>query len=214
MKAITDKAKALFGLLKTEVIEGDTALIEVCNEVAKNQLKRDTLMLQRDAEVQAINDKYGAEVEKMNSIIDHDVKRLKAWANTHREARFGKKQSLVIAGHVFEYRKGAGAVKCGDDLKEEDIVDRLMALTDEDLKGTTLKADEVKETLLRVAASLDKDAVKREFRLGEIKPLLEQLGLRVVVNETFTFTPAREELPSIAESSSNAVGATAGREAA
>ncbi len=182
--------KHLLKLIKTSPINSREELLEVCSTVALTQLKRDTLSLQRDAEMQAIKDKYDSEIEKQNTKEDHDVRRIKDWAVKHREAEFTT-QTFMIGGHELHFQKSPGAVECLG--KEADVVDAIV-----NADGPAV--EELQELLLSLKPSLNKTAVLREWRKnGRVLPeIIAMFGLGVSENETFTFTPARTELPNIA----------------
>jgi phage host-nuclease inhibitor protein Gam len=187
------KVKQLLGLLKTEPIADKPELLAVCQQIAKTQLKRDTLTLQKDAEIQMIKDRYDAEIEAFNSQIEHEVKRIKVWAAENRKAEFGERQTFSIGGHVLEFHKSPGAVKCLDGKKEEDAVEFLVNYQGED-------AEQLQEEVLRIKAELNKPAIQRKFRQGQ-GLTLTMAGLQIMSEESFTFTPNREELPDQAETS-------------
>jgi hypothetical protein len=192
--SLTNKAKALFSLLKTDPIKDTHELLAVCQECAKDQLKRDAATIQRDAELQIVKDYHDAGIETLNSKIEHQVKRLRAWAVEHREKMFGKKQSFILAGHELAFQKSPGAVGFAEGVKAEDVVEAILNMEGED-------GDTFRSLLLRVKAELEKKAALRELRLnleGRAEKL-EALGLRITSEETFSFTPARAELPEITE---------------
>lgn len=191
MKDIVNKAKTLLGLVKIEAIATRDELITTASQVAVTQLKRDTLTLQMDAEIQQIRDKYSRDIETLNTQVEHDVKRIKNWAVANRKEVFGDKQSVVIAGHELSFHQSPGAVAFTDGKKAADVIDIICALPGEE-------GDAVRESLLRVKPELNKDAVQREFRMGHGKEMAA-LGLTITKEESFTFTPSREETASIAE---------------
>lgn len=183
----------IFGLLKTSVIETKDELLGVCSDVACEQLKRDTLLLERDAKIQMIQDEYDSRVLALTTGIDANVKRITAWAVIHREMFHGK-QTLALAGHLLEFRKSPGAITTVEDIKLDDVVEKLINLQGEG-------AEELREMILRVEAALDKKATLREWRLNRegMRDKLKELGLTLRESESFSFTPARQELPEIRE---------------
>lgn len=194
MKNPLNKVKALFGLLRTEPVTSREAAIQVANQVAVIQLKRDTLTLQMDAELQAVKDRFSKEIEQLNAQEQHEVKRLKSWAVTHRAAEFDGHQELILAGHSFAFRRGTGSVELSG--KEDEILDALLGADGDE-------ADELKQKLVRVKPSLNKDAILREWRMNnrQVPEAIAAFGIGVAVDETFTFTPARVELPESAQTS-------------
>lgn len=202
---LLDKTKALFGLLKTEPISDTTELLAVCQECAKDQLVRDAKTIARDAEIALVKDRHDAEIETLNAKIEHHVKRLRAWAVTHREQFFGRRQSFVMAGHELAFQKSPGAIGFAEGVKADDVVEALLSIEGE-------AGDHLRTLLLRVKAELEKKAALRELRLNRegIGDRLAALGLRIVEDESFSFTPAREALPEVTETAA----ATSTKEAA
>ena len=188
------KLKSLFGLLKTDPIKTREELIAAANDVAVIQLKRDTLTLQMDAEIAAARDRFTGQIEQLNSQEDHGIKRIKHWALGHRDAEFDGKQELILAGHSMAFHKGTGSVELLS--KEADIVEALLNAEGEE-------ADALKEKLIRVKPSLNKDAVLREWRMNakQVPADIAAFGIGVAIDESFTFTPARVELPEQARTS-------------
>jgi phage host-nuclease inhibitor protein Gam len=216
MKKITETARQLFALLKKDPIKDRQELISVGMAYAVSQAKRDALTQQMDAEILAVRDKYAHRIEQEDAEIDNHFKRIKAWAVANRAEEFSG-QTLIIAGHTLEFRQSPGAVKIADGFKEEDIVEQILALPTnvtewEAMTGGTPPANQsleewfaandlLKESLLRVKAEIEKNAVKREWRASAEQPerraRLAELHLQVVTDESFSFTPARVEIPSI-----------------
>lgn len=185
------KIKQLLGLLKPDPIKNRDELLGVCSAVAVTQLKRDTIVLQRDAEIQLIKDKYDAQIEQLGSQAEHDVKRIQGWAIANREIEFGKRQELLIAGHSLAFRKSPGAVEVTPGMKERDVVDAI-------INAEGPEAEELQELLLSVKPSLNKENILREWRRngGTLPDAIAMFGLGVSEPTTFTFTPARTELPA------------------
>lgn len=185
-----DKVKALFGLLKGNPIANRDELAEVCKQTALEQLRRDTLQLQKDAEVQALNDRYDGQIDAHQRAIDENVKRIENWCKANRDAEFGAKQSLFIQGHELSFHRSAEAVGFAEGLKADDLVEAILGLSDDNEAHAFLK-----DALLRVKADLDKNAIKREMKVNPAaRGLLEDLGVRLVKKETFQFAPSRESI--------------------
>jgi phage host-nuclease inhibitor protein Gam len=198
MKKLLNSAKqALFGLLRTEPITSTETLLSVCQECAKDQLKRDALTIQRDAEVQLVKDKYDADIETLNATIEHHLKRIHAWAQANRESHFGKRQSFVIMGHELAFRESPGAIGFAEGVSAEDVVQSILNMPEGEDRDTLCAL------VLRVKAELEKKAAQRELRanVDGRGDKLRAFGLRIVTEESFAFTPAREALPDVTETS-------------
>ncbi len=207
------KVKQLLGLLKTDPITNREELLQVCGGVAKEQILRDAEMLDRDARIQQVKDEFDQKIEQREAVITHEVKRIAAWAKGNRKQFAG--QSLVIGGHELKFQKTPlpGAVEPALGMKPADIIENILNLPTAAQDGVSYTPEELMqlndnerlvELLIRVKPELDKQAVQREKRLGNpgTCAVLEQVGIRFVMDETFTFTPAREELPSVKETTS------------
>lgn len=193
---MVNKIKTLFSLLKVEPIQSRDELAEVCKQTAVIQLQRDTITLQKDAELQALNDRYEGQIEAYQREIDGNVKRIEAWSKDHKETEFGDKQSIFVHGHELRFRKSPEAVGFVDGVKADDLVEAILALPDEG-EGNEGNA-KLKETLLRVKAELDKNAAKREWNLNaETRAKLEGMGMKLVTKEVFEFVPSREAINTI-----------------
>lgn len=182
--------KALLSLLKPATIADRQELLAVCADVALAELKRDTLALRREAEFQATKDKFDAEIEALEDVAKRQRLRIEKWAVAHRKDEFGERQELVIAGHALAFRKSPGKVDLREELEEKDVVEALLALEGDD-------AEALRELYVIVKASLNKQAILREWRRNKpgVRDAIQQvLGATVTTPESFTFTPAKTQL--------------------
>lgn len=218
--AISSKARALkdavVKMLRLEPIQDTDELLRVCSGVGRDQIIRDALKTEKAAEVQQLNDAYDPSIQRQEATIEHEIKRIHEWAVKHRGTHFAKRQSYVIQGHELAFHRGTGAVKPTGELKEKDIVELIVNLPQlgdlapgkeellSDAEHHQFQMNELlREELLRPKLELDKDAVLRLWRQSEKQPALraalESAHLRVVVEESFTVTPAREANAEIEE---------------
>lgn len=195
--SIKEIAGNIFRLLKPEAITSRDELLEVLTEIATDQAVKASHELQMDAEIQITRNKYAKKIASLEAGINHDTKRVHAWAKQNREKEFGKKQTLIIAGHELKFHSSAGGVKPIGELTEDEIVENLI-----NMEGP--EGAEARAMFLRVSAELDKVAVKREFDCGEDQPerrtFVEQCGLTVKSKESFKLVTARVEITDNVES--------------
>lgn len=197
------KIQALFGLLKSDPIKSREELIAAANDTAIVQIRRDALMLQMDTELALIRDRFTGQIEQLNVQEANGVKRIKQWATLHRATDFNGKQELILGGHSLAFRLGTGSVELLDG-KEADVVDNIVNAEGEE-------AAALKEMLVRLKPSLNKEAVLREWRMNskQVPAAIAAFGIGVAVEESFTFTPARIELPDSASTSAVETSAAA-----
>jgi len=214
IKKIKTAASAALALLRGEPIKAQQDLLQVCSEVAKNQILRDAKKTERDAAVKIAADDFDAALVEYEQHIDAGTRRIRAWAEQNREA-FGNRKSFVIGQHVLEFRSNGGAVATIGNAKEKDVAehilnlpvpddftaDEIAAMPPEVLEDLNANQD-MKEQLLRPSVALNKDAVERWFRMSSSQPErrrhLERVKLTFEETENFIFTPAREENADIA----------------
>ncbi len=174
----------LLKIVRLEPLASREELIALCQQTTRLTLDRDAVQLARDEKIATVHDQYTPAMESMAAEIERNVTRIENWARQHREAEFGKKQSRMIAGCVLEFRKGTGKVEAAT--TDKAAVNAILSLPDD-------HNAEIEE-LIRMKTELDKEAVKRIAKTKEGAEFLAKLGLKVVVEEEFTFTPSREDL--------------------
>ncbi|MEM9282101.1 MAG: host-nuclease inhibitor Gam family protein [Verrucomicrobiota bacterium] len=182
MKNLT---KTLIKAVKVEPIKDDETLSGVCSEGAKATYELDRLTAEQEEKLNAVREEYEPRLAGLREGLKRCTGRLKAWALSNREARFSKRQSLIVAGHRLRFRVSPGKLETTDDLKESDVIDAILASDDEDLI----------EELITVKPSLNKTAAKRVLLDGddEKRKRLLNLGLRLAKVENFEFAPAHED---------------------
>lgn len=171
-------------VVRTGAIATREDLISICSKTSRLTIERDALKLKRDERLLVIAEECDPEIETLETEIDHNVRMIKAWSDKHRKDEFGGKQGIMVAGCALEYRKGTGKVVC--DKSDKDAVADVLALPDENLPQ--IKA------LTKIDVKLNRGAVKALASSKEGRELLEFLGIRIVVEEVFSFTPARDDL--------------------
>ncbi len=163
-------------------------LVALAINTADLTIERDKTIAARDQQLAEIQDGYNVEIEELENAIDANVKRLRAWAVINRETEFAGKQSIEVAGHELAFRKGSGKVAFLPGVKAGDALDALLASED----------DAVIDKFAKVSVALDKNAVIKACReSGEARKFLESLGITVVVEEDFKFTPNRPDAVAV-----------------
>jgi phage host-nuclease inhibitor protein Gam len=219
---ISNLSKRLFGLLKTEPIKDQAELLQVCTGYAVTKLQHTTLSAQRDAEALAVAERYEQDLLQLTAEMKHHFKRIKAWAVAHKADPevFRGKQTFIIGGHELKFHEGTGKVVFADELTDEDVVERILALPtslaesdlpvedygieqQQELLAMLAENEKLRDALLRVKAELDKKAVARLWRQSESDSVarmrLVDLGLDFVKETSFELVVANVELPDLTQ---------------
>ncbi|MBB5351084.1 phage host-nuclease inhibitor protein Gam [Haloferula luteola] len=146
-------------------------------------IERDVTAARRDQALSEIQDGFNVQIETLDKEIAENVKRMRAWALAHRGNEFGERQSITVAGHDLEFRKGSGKVAYLPGVKAGDALDALLASEDATI-----------DRFAKVSVALDKNAILRAYRdSSEARSFLQAIGITVVVEEDFRFRPNRPE---------------------
>jgi hypothetical protein len=186
-KKATDNTKAndkLLALVRLEPPKTKEGLMELCATATRLTLERDAAQLKMDRRILDLKEAQAPAIDAMNSQIAQSVKLMHLWALENREAEFDGKQGIEVMGCTLEFRKGTGKVV--PDVDEETTVDRLLALPE--------TYAEEQRSLVRLRCDLNKQAVIAMARTDDGEAFLKKMGLQIVVQEEFKFTPAREDL--------------------
>lgn len=167
---------------KSAVIKNESELAEAVTTAAAKLLEHDEIMLVVERKMRAIKEELVLQAEELKKEASELVKRIQKYATAHRAEIFGGKQGITVAGHTLEFRKSPGRTAPLKGYTVQDVVDALLVLEDESLS----------ERLTSVKASLAKDAVIDFWETGEpAQELLRSLGIEVVKDEAFKFTPSK-----------------------
>lgn len=174
----------LLALVRLEPPTTREALVELCQETTRLTIERDAMQLKLDRRVLDLQEAQLPLIEKMNGQIDRSVKLMQMWALANRETEFDGRQGIEVGGCTLEFRKGTGRVEAAVD--EKTSVNQLLSLP--------ASYEEEQQTLVRLKCDLNKQAVIAMAKTDVGAAFLAKLGLRIVVDEEFKFTPAREDL--------------------
>jgi phage host-nuclease inhibitor protein Gam len=167
---------------KSAVIKNESELVEAVTTAAGKLLEHDEIMLVVERKMRAIKEDLIVQAEALKKEANDLVKRIQKYATAHRDEVFGGKQGITVAGHTLEFRKSPGRTATLKGYTVQDVVDALLVLEDESLS----------EKLTSVKASLAKDAVIDYWETGEpAQEFLRSLGIEVVKDEAFKFTPSK-----------------------
>ena len=149
-------------------------------------LAQERAALLRDERLEALKLEFNLEIEEFGRAIEKNTKRLSHWSLTNRNAEFGDRQSIVLAGHKLAFREGSGKVEFESGIKEAEALDNLLAVKDE----STI------ERFVNIKATLSKSAVLAAWRTSQtLREVLASCGILVVKDEKFSFEPDRDSLP-------------------
>lgn len=181
--------KQLLGKTRIKLISDRDELERVVVETAALQCELARCILSKNEKVAAIATEYDLLAESLEAGIGANVKRLSIWALANREAEFGERQSITIAGHKLAYRRSPGKVAYLEGVKAEDALNGVLALDDE----------EWIDRLVTIKPALDKKAVQKIWESGEAgREVLRRIGITVEYPEAFRFEPDLEEVPTAA----------------
>lgn len=177
-------AKRLRDKVRIAPIRDRDELTTLVIATAELTIERDRTAATRDARISEVADGFNIQLDQLDEAITTNVKRMKAWAIAHRQPAFGKAQSIEVAGHELSFRKGSGKVAYAAGVKAGDALESLLAAEDE----TAI------DRYAKVNVSLDKNAILKAWREStEARAFLTALGITVLVEEDFRFTPNRED---------------------
>lgn len=180
----TKTTKRLRNKVRIQPIRSRDELAAVAIAIADLTIERDKTAASRDERLAEVADGFNVRLEALEDGIAQGVKRLRAHAVANRDTLFGDRQSIRVAGHELRFRKGSGKVAYNAGVKAGDALDALLAAEDE------ARVDQ----FAKVTVALDKHAILRAWReSGELRGFLEGIGIRVVVEEEFSFVPNRED---------------------
>ena len=148
----------------------------VLDSIAQDQIHRDALVLERDAQIQTVREEFDVAIELHNSRMAAAVTRAERYAVIHRELIFGKLKSAATALTLFGFRTGNPTLV---------LLNRNWTWT------AVLEAIKARCLLHLVVTkeSVDKDAVKLQLD----DATRAAIGTKIEQVETFFVEPKREE---------------------
>jgi phage host-nuclease inhibitor protein Gam len=195
MKTNTTKAKKsravdaatnqkLLSMVKLEPPTTREELILLCQSATRMTIERDTEQLKLERRMLDLQEAHAPKIEKLDAEIEQSVKLIELWALAHREEEFGDRQGITVAGSALEFQKGTGKIVA--DVDDKTALNQILSLP--------ASYEEEQRALVRVSAALNKQAALAMAKTDEGAAFLDKMGLRVAVEETFKWTPAREDL--------------------
>lgn len=159
--------------LKAEGFETRDAFDAAIDRIAKLEIERRSLVIDRDGQIQSIQDSANALINKKRDEIDALMARADAFAKDHRDELLPKgKQSSDTKLANYGFRWGTKALAL---LSSRWSWESVIA----SLKAAGL------DGFVRVKTEVDKDAVKDQLAEG----VLAQHGMRIKQSETFWVEP-------------------------
>lgn len=180
----------LLALARLEPPKTREGLMELCATTTRLTIERDAAQLKLDRRILDLEEAHGPLIDSMTGQIERSVKLMHLWALEHREEEFEDRQGIEVAGCALEFRKGTGRVVADED--EKISVSQLLALPESFV--------EEQKALLRLKCDLNKQAVLAMAKTEDGAKFLKKLGLKIVVDEEFKFTPARADLTPLSVS--------------
>lgn len=177
----------LLEMVRLEPPTTKEGLMQLCQATTRTTIERDAAQLKLDRRVLDLREAHEPMIEAMNAEIDRAVKLMEIWAVANEEAEFEGRQGIDVAGSTLEFREGTGRVQVEGN--EEDVLDRLLSLPE--------SQQETQRALIQVKCTLNKRAMLALAKTGEGAAFLKSIGVIVVKERVFKFTPAREDLTPI-----------------
>ena len=172
----------LLKLASASAITTREELTAIVITTADTILSRDKLVLERDAALKEIEERFNLELEILDESIEKNQKRIHTWAVSNRKEYFGGNRTFQVAGHILEFRQSPGKVETTKGTTQNDVINALLG-----------EDDDIQEKYLAVKATLDKHAILKAFDTEKGNPddkdKLEKLGLTVTAPDLFTFKP-------------------------
>jgi phage host-nuclease inhibitor protein Gam len=148
------------------------------------QLSRENLIAERDAEIEAVKDRYQTEIDAYGENIQDGLDLLEAWADANLD-QFARSESVVLAGHRCGWRLGNHAAK---------LINRKWTWkkVTEAIQGESKKW---RDKFLRQRIDANKDAMIDARDDKAAIAFLKEHGVRVVQERRFYLDPDREGQP-------------------
>jgi phage host-nuclease inhibitor protein Gam len=174
----------LLELVRLEPPTTREGLMEICQSTTRLTIERDAEQLKLERRMLDLQEAHAPKIEKLDGEIEQSVKLIQLWALANRETEFEGRQGIEVAGCTLEFQKGTGKIVAEPDDKA--ALNQILSLPD--------SYEEEQRALVRVTAALNKQAALAMAKTAEGAAFLAKQGMRVVVEETFKWTPAREDL--------------------
>lgn len=182
------KARAT-ALLMPKVPSERKDLRKLVSDAAVTTYELEAKKAEREKAVEAVSKKFGGRITQLEKKLKGLCATLKTWALSHRP-EFGGKQSLIVDGHTLKFREGTGKLVNPAGLKDDDMVERIVASDDEELVAATLS----------VKLTPDKNAIKALLdEGGALGERLAELGYEIRKEEAFSFEAGRVDSDAVGE---------------
>ncbi len=149
----------------------------LANRLVEIQLRRETLVAERDAAVLEVSRPYAPQIDSLDGELKAGLDILETWSDHHLE-EFGKAESITLAGHRVGWRLGNHAARTLPKWTWEKVLAKLREMP----KGW-------RDSYLRVKEEVNKEALVADRAHAED---LAQIGVRIVQERRFYLEPARE----------------------
>jgi phage host-nuclease inhibitor protein Gam len=150
---------------------------ELANRLVEIQLRRETLVAERDAAALEVAKPYAPRIDQLDGELKVGLDMLAAWADEHPE-EFVRAESTLLSGHRVGWRLGNWAAKTLPKWTWQKVVDELAALP-----------NSWRERYLRVRIEPNKEQMVADREMAD---QLASIGVRVVQERRFYLEPARE----------------------
>ena len=158
-------------------IESRADLEAVVRDLCRATIDLDADTAAMDAAIASVRERHEAQRSQLSSSIDTNVRRIQAWAESHRD-EFGDKKSLDLVHGTIGFRTGMPALKPLPGWTWKLVLENLIKNAQ---RFVRVKKEEDREAILAERETLKEEGLKK-------------LGLDVHQGETFYVEPKRESL--------------------
>lgn len=151
------------------------------------QTEREKLVALRDAARLESDKPFAPRIAELDAEMARNLELVECWAEGNR-VEFGENKSLSIAGHTIGWRLGNWKTSLIKKTRWNDVI---MTLTEwKDHANKQLRA--FGNRWVRVKIEADKEALIADRADNDAVPLMRELGVEIVQEETFYLSPDRE----------------------
>jgi phage host-nuclease inhibitor protein Gam len=166
---------------KFEIVEPETlsAADALAGQISRVMLTADKLKNDQEKEISAIRDRYAERLLDLNNYVDEAVILLKHWADKN-SSLFAVKKSIDLTHAVIGFRTGMPRLKLKAKLTWDKALEAIKKVSG--------------AVYVRIEEVLDKAALLSDRDKPATKLLMDNVGIKVVQDETFFIEPRREEI--------------------
>lgn len=164
------------------------AMEALVKETVAAQIECEGLISKRDAARVDADKPFAPRITELSNTMARNLELLEAYAESRRD-EFGDSKSIVVNGHRMGWKLGNWKTALKAKVKWADVLAMLRQWAQGVPKSATFKAG---ERWLRIKEEPNKEAMIADRADEQSVPLLRELGVEIVQEETFYLAPDRE----------------------